>query len=190
DVPRYTTVVVTLDESTITPGLEPVQNPLTFDTSSQPGAASHWGVGFQLEAQSTTTIDSGPVDIAIYTTENGTAAYDACYVLVDHSNIGCDENRDGKVTFAEIPFGTYTVRQTADLGPGRSVTDFTIQVSGKVNAEGYEPFTATIASTDTTTTTITPTGGSSAVPSGSVDIALITRDPDDVSLLRDTCYVL
>jgi hypothetical protein len=188
DVPRYTTVVVTLDESSITPGYTPVQNPITFDTSSEPGAASHWGISFQLEAPGTTIIDGAPVDIAIYTTENGAPAYDACFELVGYSNIGCDENRDGKVTFADIPFGSYIVRQTADLGPGRYVNDFTIQISGQVNSEGYEPFPATIVSTSSSTNA--NTGGSSTAPSGSVDIALITRDPNGGKLLTDPCYVL
>ena len=86
----------------------------------------------------------GSVDVAIYTVENGQSAYDACYVIVGYSEVGCDENGDGKVTFAEIPYGTYTVSQTADLGGGRYVADFTITVTGSVNGEGYEGFTATI----------------------------------------------
>ena len=118
----------------------------------------------------------GVVDVAIYTVENGQAAYDACYIIVGHSEIGCDENGDGKVTFAEIPYGTYTVSQTADLGPGRSVADFTITVTGTVNAEGYEGFTATIVGT-----------GSSS-PSGYSDVAIVTTENGQPAY--DACYVI
>lgn len=131
-------------------------------------------------AASVTATAQRTSDVAIFTTENGQAAYDACYVLLDYSEIGCDENRDGKVTFADIPWGTYTVRQTADLGPGRSVPDFAIEVRGNINSAGFEAFGATI---------INASGGSSA-PAGFVDISLITRDPDTGGLLTDTCYVL
>jgi hypothetical protein len=62
DVPRGTTVVVTLDVTTITPGYVPVENPISFDTSSDPGAASHWGVGFQLEPQGATSGSTWPTD--------------------------------------------------------------------------------------------------------------------------------
>ncbi len=119
--------------------------------------------------------------VAIFTTENGRPAYDACYVLVGYSLEGCDENRDGKVTFDDIPLGTYTVRQTADLGPNRRVNDFTIEVRGHVTSAGWESFSATIINT------APPPAPSSAAP---VDIALITRAPEDGHLLRDACYVL
>lgn len=123
----------------------------------------------------------GSADVAIFTTENGAPAYDACYVLVGYSNVGCDENRDGRVMFAAIPYGTYTVRQTANLGAGRYINDFTIQVRGNINSAGFESFSATI---------VNSTGGSSAASSGSVDIALITREPVNGDLLTDACYVL
>ena len=120
-------------------------------------------------------------DVAIFTDENGQPAYDACYVLVGYSEVGCDENRDGRVMFADIPWGAYTVNQTADLGAGRSVDDFTIHVRGNINSAGYEGFSATISSA---------TGESASSPSRAVDIALITRDPQDGHLLTGACYVL
>ena len=117
-------------------------------------------------------------DIAVVTTENGQSVTDVCYVLVNYSNEGCDENRDGKITFEDIPVGTYTVRQTANLGSGRYVSDFTIQVTGNM-MNGWEIFPTSVS------------GGSGvSQPIGSVDIALITRNPDGGTLLRDACYVL
>lgn len=127
---------------------------------------------------STTGVTS---QVAIFSDQNGQPAYDACYVLVGYSLEGCDENRDGRVMFADIPWGTYTVRQTADLGPNRRVADFTIQVRGNVSSAGWEGFSATIINTSGTGSP------SDAIP---VDIALITRAPEDGHLLTDTCYVL
>jgi uncharacterized surface anchored protein len=119
-------------------------------------------------------------DVAIATTENGSSATDVCYVLVDYSNEGCDRNGDGQVTFQDVPFGTYTVHQTADLGSGRVVADFTIQVTGNRGPSGWEEFSATVDHAS----------GGSAPAGGTVDISLITRDPRDGHLLTDTCYVL
>jgi murein DD-endopeptidase MepM/ murein hydrolase activator NlpD len=143
EVPRYTTVVVTLDESSITPGFAPVQNPITFDTSSQPGAASHWGISFQLEAVSGPSgagqapvisdppVSYGTTDIALITRDpnGGALLTDPCYVLVDYSIEGCDRNADGQVTFADIPFGTYTVRQTQTPAGYPAINEFDITVS-------------------------------------------------------------
>jgi hypothetical protein len=120
-------------------------------------------------------------DVAIVTTENGQPFYDACFVLVDYSNEGCDSNRDGKITFEDIPLGTYTLRQTRDLGPDRHVPDSTITVTGAMGSDGWERFNAYVV-----------ISGQSSVGhgSGSVDIALITRDPQTGGLLTSTCYVL
>jgi hypothetical protein len=123
----------------------------------------------------------GTVDVAIYTVENGQSAYDACYVIVGYSEVGCDENGDGKVTFAEIPYGSYTVQQTANLGAGRSVPDFTIQVTGSINAEGYEGFTATIVG-----------GSGSSAGSGSTsgysDVAI--EPSENGRTVYDACFVI
>ncbi|MGB3330068.1 MAG: SpaA isopeptide-forming pilin-related protein [Thermomicrobiales bacterium] len=127
-------------------------------TSSRPGATS---------------------DIAIVTTENGRSVTDACYILVDYSDVGCDENGDGKITFQNVPYGTYSVVQVADLGPGRTVPDFTIRVTGAASADGWERFTAIVVTTGS--------GSSSGVAR---DISLITRDPDSGALLSGTCYTL
>jgi murein DD-endopeptidase MepM/ murein hydrolase activator NlpD len=146
DVPRNTTVVVTLDESTITPGYTPVENPLYFDTSGDPGAASSWGVTFQLEPQGNTPGngpaiepggDSDAVDIALITREpeGGDLLTGACYV-VGQSNEGCDENGDGQVTFADIPFGTYTVHQTQTPAGYPAINDYEIIVEGIGYMEG------------------------------------------------------
>lgn len=98
-----------------------------------------------LEPQATTTSDgqtpdvaiaptsgSGPVDIALITRDplNGDLLTGACYVLVNYSNVGCDENNDGQVTFAQIPFGTYTVHQTQTPSGYPTINDYDITVAG------------------------------------------------------------
>lgn len=263
-VPLWSTVVVTLDTTTLPSGSVPLENPLYFETGDGTTHASHWGVGFEIQTQqsaSTSNVsintmqaqhgayydacyvlvdfsnegcdenrdgsvtfmdvpagtytvrqtrdlgmtahvpdfqitvtgqspdgwetfetwvthrsaDSQSNHVAIQTTENGQPATDVCYVLVDFSNVGCDENGDGQVTFMDVPFGTYTVRQTADLGPNRVVHDFTIDVSDSGLKNGWLTFPVSVT-----------------VPSENdpIDIALITRDPDGGDLLTDACYVL
>jgi hypothetical protein len=183
EVPRNTTVVVTLDPNTVTPGSVPVENPLYFDTSGNPGAASHWGVAFQLQAPTDTIVNGQASDIAIQSFLDGAPYYDACYILVGYSLEGCDANQDGMITFADIPVGTYTVTQTAALPSGYSIPDFTITVTGQ---GGTEIFPAYIESG----TIDDPPIVAPPVQSGAVDIALITRDPADGRLLTDVCYIL
>ncbi len=265
-VPRSTTVVVTIDTSTITLGTAPLENPIYFDTSGDPGAASHWGISFRNEPVGTTASGASNVSIVTMQAQHG-AYYDACYVLVDFSNEGCDENRDGMVTFMDVPAGTYTVRQTRDLGMTAHVPDFQITVTGQ-SADGWESFETWVThrSTDAQSNHVaiqTTENGQPVtdvcyelvgfsnigcdengdgqvtfmdIPFGSyvvrqtadlgpnrvvpdftievsdsglrngwltfptsvitsaehepIDISLITRDPDDGHLLTDTCYVL
>ncbi len=267
-VPLWTTVVVTQDVSTISPGTTPVENPISFETGDGRTVASHWGVGFENVPRSTTTdtsnvaivtmqaqhgafydacyvlvgfsnegcddnrdgsvtfmdvpagtytvhqtrdlgstahvpdfeitvtgqstdgwetfetwvthrsADAQANHVAIQTTENGQPAYDVCYILVGFSNEGCDDNQDGQVTFLDVPFGTYTVHQTSDLGPNRAVPDFTIEVSDSGLKSGWLTFTATVQ----------PQAVDDA--DKPIDIALITRDPKDGHLLHGACYVL
>ncbi len=175
------TLIVTEDVSTLPAGYGPVENPMYVD-STQLGSASH-DVIFQNVLQTVNAGTAQTSDVAIATTENGGAATDVCYVLVDFSNEGCDRNGDGQVAFEDVPVGAYTVRQTADLGSGRSVDDFTIQVTGALGSGGREVFSTTVDAAS---------GGSEVQPSpdGAVDIALITREPEDGDLLTGACYVL
>lgn len=43
---------------------------------------------------------------------SGRSLAGACYILIDYSEEGCDENGDGQVDFADVAVGTYTVIQT------------------------------------------------------------------------------
>lgn len=82
-------------------------------------------------------------NIAIVTLDNGAYFLDACFVLIGMGNEGCDGNQDGQITFAGVPYGTYVLRQTADLGPGRSIPDASIWVQGALDDDGWERFYVT-----------------------------------------------
>lgn len=71
-----------------------------------------------------------PVDVHLITRDpdTGEVILDACYELVGYSNIGCDENRDGHITFADIPLSTYTIRQTTTPAGYETMDDYTISI--------------------------------------------------------------
>lgn len=73
---------------------------------------------------------SESVNIALITREpqNGDLLTGTCYT-VGQSNEGCDENGDGQVTFEDIPYGTYTVRQTRTPDGYQTIDDYQITVS-------------------------------------------------------------
>lgn len=122
------------------------------------------------------TAQDGSQDIYIWTWENDGSGLstDACYILVGYSQEGCDLNGDGAVLFEDVAYGTYTVTQTAYLGPGRYVQDFTILVNG-----GVPDFAAYI---------ITESSVPAEPASGTRDLYIATV-ADDASYY-DACYVL
>ena len=141
------TLIVTEDLSTITPGYVPEENPMYVDTNASPSTRpSHDAVFRNVPAAGNIGVTQTS-EIAIVPTENGQSVTDACFVLTTYGDIGCDDNGDGKITFRDVPLGSYTVHQTADLGPGRSVDDFTITVTGIMDTDGWERFGATVVST-------------------------------------------
>jgi hypothetical protein len=125
---------------------------------------------------------SGTQDIYIWTYENdgSGSSTDACYVLLGYSQEGCDLNGDGAVLFEDVAYGTYTVRQTADLGAGRYVNDFTITVSGAV-----PDFVAFII---TEGVDVPGSDGPSRPQSGTRDLYIATVAND--ASYYDACYVL
>ena len=60
----------------------------------------------------------------------------ACYVLIDFSNEGCDENRDGRVEFEDVPAGTYEVDQTTAPEDEDLIERFTIEVIEEAAEQG------------------------------------------------------
>lgn len=136
-VPKGITVVVTEDVSTITPGYVPEENPIYFDTGTTT-QASHWGPIFYHGLQPGSVSTGQTSNVFISTVIGGYPFHDACYVLVGYSDEVCAGPPDYVVWFHDVPLGTYTVRQTADLGPERWVDDFTIHVTGSGDWEGFD----------------------------------------------------
>ncbi len=137
------TLVVTENVDTVTPGYVPEENPISWEIPVN--RASHDVVFRNLPVGGSVATETS--NIAIVTTENGSSVTDVCYVLASYGNIGCDDNGDGKITFQGVPLGTYSVHQTADLGPGRSVDHFTITVTGAIDGDGWERFNVTVVRT-------------------------------------------
>jgi hypothetical protein len=129
-----------------------------------------------LPLATTSMAQGGTQDISIWTYENdgSGSSTDACYVLLGYSQEGCDLNGDGAVLFEDVAYGTYTVRQTADLGPGRYVDDFTITVNGGV--PDFAAFIITVA--------LAPEGPAA----GTRDLYIATVLGD--ASFYDACYVL
>jgi hypothetical protein len=120
--------------------------------------------GMSLAAQPANTTD---VRIWTFNTSDS-PVFDICYTLVGYSNTGCDENQDGAVLFADIPYGTYQVEASYPNGSDYYVDPFTIVVNGSSNS-----FTVTAAPNDTT----------------SVDVSIWTVT-NSGEAVYDVCYQL
>ncbi len=117
------------------------------------------------------TVYLQPVDAA-----DGSSITDACFVLVNASNEGCDQNGDGRISFQGIAPGSYVVSETKDavgyahaadvtivVAPGTPSQTFRIGLNRAANANASKPL---------------------------VHVALVTRDPANGKLLTGACYVI
>lgn len=85
---------------------------------------------FLLFPASNAVAQSPSSDISIYTfNTSDSPVFDICYTLVGYSNTGCDENQDGAVVFADIPYGDYQVQASYPNGSDHEVAPFTITVN-------------------------------------------------------------
>ena len=93
---------------------------------------------FPVSAQTHDEADAETPDIGLITRdpESSDLLEGACYVLVDFSNEGCDENRDGRVEFEDVPAGIYEVDQTTAPGDEDPVERFTIEVIEEAAEQG------------------------------------------------------
>ncbi|HRA48323.1 MAG TPA: SpaA isopeptide-forming pilin-related protein, partial [Thermomicrobiales bacterium] len=71
------------------------------------------------------------VDVALVTRDpdSGDLLMGACYIILDASVEGCDENSDGQVDYKGVAPGTYTVHQTKAPNGFNLINDFNIQIS-------------------------------------------------------------
>lgn len=75
--------------------------------------------------------NNGLVDVSIVTRSNtGQLLTGACYIIIDASIEGCDENGDGQVDYRDVAPGTYMVTQTQSPPGSRAVRDFPITITG------------------------------------------------------------
>lgn len=90
------------------------------------------------------------VDVALVTRdpETGDLLTGACYIILDASLEGCDENGDGQVDYEGVVPGTYTIHQTSAPDGFDLIDDFEAQISEfdpeqsiliKQSEEQYEP---------------------------------------------------
>lgn len=113
------------------------------------------------------------VDVRIWTVDsNGNPVYDVCYTLVEYSNLGCDENRDGNVLFQ-------------DVAPGRYYVEPQIIEGGFYYAE---PFTILIDELHTDHVVEAMEFRGSGSTQETRDVHLITRDPATGEVITDACY--
>jgi uncharacterized surface anchored protein len=71
------------------------------------------------------------VDVALVTRDptTGELLTGACYIILDASIEGCDENNDGQVDYEGVVPGTYTIHQTKAPDGYARINDFEAQVS-------------------------------------------------------------
>ena len=62
---------------------------------------------------------------------SGVSITDACFVLQNYSNEGCDENGDGQISFAAVPPGQYTIVQTQSAAGYADTAPLTITVGDR-----------------------------------------------------------
>lgn len=122
------------------------------------------------------------VDIAIVPTDSSTgdALPGACFIIADVSEEGCDENGDGKVTFADVPVGSYYVTETHapdgyDIEPPQWLV---IERGGQIRFLHRHP-SSSVSS-----------GSSSSSDGQLVHVSLVTRDPENGELVTGACYII
>jgi uncharacterized surface anchored protein len=97
----------------------------------------------------------------------------ACVIFSGGSQEGCDENRDGRITFEGIPVGSYLLRETVAPTGYTPPSDrwIAVQVTGRTIFLPHAP-------------------AAEVQPAGHVDVALVTRDPDSGDVLPGACSII
>jgi uncharacterized surface anchored protein len=111
--------------------------------------------------------------------ETGDPIYDACYVLVDFSNEGCDENGDGRISFEGVPPGDYSLSQTKAADGYQSIEPLPMTVDPSPSEQTFQ-------------VRLRPTGGdlSSQAEGDGVTVYIRTVDGSTRVALEQVCYVL
>ena len=74
---------------------------------------------------------AGTANVSLATRDPNTGSLlpGACYIILDASNEGCDENGDGLVDFDDVVVSTFTVRQTIAPKGYQPANDFDINIA-------------------------------------------------------------
>lgn len=119
------------------------------------------------------TTDAVDLSVVPYDGSTGGGLSGACVIFFGGSQEGCDEDGNGRITFEDVPVGSYLLRET-QAPVGFTVPEdrwIAIQVTNRTIYLQHSP-----ASTD--------------LPSGEVNVALVTRDPDTGDLITGACYII
>jgi uncharacterized surface anchored protein len=132
------------------------------------------GIG-SVAAQGGVTVFIRTVDF-----DTGEPIYDACYVLVDFSNEGCDENGDGRISFEAVPPGQYALSQTQAADGYLSLEALSITVNA---SPSQQTFTVRLHATGRVQPDQTNDGEG-------VTVFIRTYDASTRAALQQVCYVL
>lgn len=118
---------------------------------------------------------SDSVDIAVvpYDATSGGGLTGACVIFSGGSLEGCDDNGDGRITFEGVPVGSYLLRETVAPNGYTVAHDrwVAVQVTGRTLYLPHSP-------------------SDQVQPADTVDVALVTRDPETGELLTGACYII
>ncbi|MGI8486295.1 MAG: MSCRAMM family protein [Thermomicrobiales bacterium] len=115
------------------------------------------------------TVYLQPVNMA-----DGRSVTDACFVIVNASNEGCDQNGDGYISFEGIAPGAYVVSETRKAAGYLPAGDVTINVSPNPKEQTFQ---------------IGMIQQSSGTPA-SVDISLVPTDVRTGVALPGACFII
>jgi hypothetical protein len=118
------------------------------------------------------------VNIRTVDAQTGESILSACFVLVDFSNIGCDENADGLIRYEGVPAGDYLVDQVQPAAGYVTVHDIPITVKA---SPATQTFTIRLDRVQ-----------QNAAPASDGDVTLYIRtiDASSQAAITDVCYVL
>ena len=124
-------------------------------------------------AQSAVTVNIRTIDA-----QTGESILSACFVLVDFSNIGCDENADGLIRYEGVPAGDYLVDQVQPAAGYVTVHDIPITVKA---SPATQTFTIRLDRVQ-----------QDAAPASNGDVTLFVRtiDASTQEALTQVCYQL
>jgi len=115
------------------------------------------------------TVYLQPVNMA-----DGSSITDACFVIVNASNEGCDENGDGYISFEGIAPGSYLVSETRSAAGYLPVGDVRISVNQTQSEQTFQ-----IGMLQQTNANVS-----------SVDISLVPTDVRTGNALPGACFII